>query len=690
MFRFGVRFSRFSVSSAVLMFGCVPVSAFAASCDSLSCLTTPQANVAVNNGTGVDVGTGGTLTDSTVNHGHIRVWDAGVANGTTIDGDGWLYLYDNATASGSTVENGGMVVVGSATALDTIVNGGDLDVTENAAISDTRLNGGALWVYGDALAKSTEVNNSQMTVYQNGNAERTTVNDGGELSVRDSATVIDTVVNQGGMMAVNAGTHVHFTTVNQGAAMVLADQADASDTTINSGGFLQLKGDAVLGGASHIGGQVAFADPAVNGFHTLTLKGPLTGNGTFLMNTDLAALQGDLLSVEGPVSGTHTLVVADSGHSPSGALQKLMLVDGNGGSGGYTLYGQTVDAGAYRYQLQQQGDDWYLANLAAQDPLNPNVDIPGIQPPSVSPAESLSKGANAAVGNQAASAGLIDAQMNATNQHFGDLRSGKDQGGVWMRGYGVEQHLDTGSSRAFQQQAEGMEIGADTALPFADGVLYVGGLLGKGQGRQDFGEASKGDIDSTTLGAYASYLARSGLYVDGALKYSRLHNDIDITSNLGDKVEARFDNHAVSTDVQIGKAFDLGRGWFVEPQVGLQMARISGGSYTASNGLNVEQDAMNSVQSRVGGMFGRDLELGDGISVKPYAKAAWITEHAGDSQVTVSGAKLDSRLPGSRAEVGGGIRLAADRHSFFAEGGYTRDSDIEQPWAVTLGYRYNW
>ncbi|MHC8332241.1 autotransporter outer membrane beta-barrel domain-containing protein [Pseudomonas sp. LB3P25] len=52
---------------------------------------------------------------------------------------------------------------------------------------------------------------------------------------------------------------------------------------------------------------------------------------------------------------------------------------------------------------------------------------------------------------------------------------------------------------------------------------------------------------------------------------------------------------------------------------------------------------------------------------------------------------LDSRLPGSRAEVGGGVMVnAAHRHHFFVEAGYTKGSDIEQPWVVTAGYRYSW
>ena len=279
--------------------------------------------------------------------------------------------------------------------------------------------------------------------------------------------------------------------------------------------------------------------------------------------------------------------------------------------------------------------------------------------------------------------------MSATTGHFAELRSGKDKGGIWTRGYGAEQHVDSGTSRAFQQQVGGMEIGADKALPVAGGTLYLGGLIGQGQGRQDFGEASKGMIDSVTVGGYASYLDQTGLYVDGALKYSRLDNDINITSNLGDKVKADYRTHAVSADMQVGKPIDLGKGWFVEPQVGLQVARISGGQFTASNGLTVEQDAMHSVQSRVGGMLGRELKLDNGLSVKPYAKVSWITEHAGDSHVQVSGVKLDSRLPVSRGELGGGLMVsAASGHNLFVEGGYTKGND--QPWAVTAGYRYQW
>jgi len=726
MLALNVRFSRVSLSGALLVLSAAPMVAQAASCDSQPCLTSPQSNLLVDNGSTLLVGTGAVLTDSIVSLGTIQLLDEGVANSTTIKDSGWLEARDSAKLTDTLMENGTLVLIGSATALTTRVNDGFFEVTQNAAVSDTRLDGGQMYVYGDALAKNTRVANSLMTVYQNGHAQQTTVNAGGELAVNDTASVGDTRINQGGTMTSVAGTTVSNTTVNQGGLMVLGAAATASDTTLNDGALLRLKGDAALNGANRIDGRVEFADPAVTGaFHTLTINGPLTGSGTFAMNTDLASLRGDLLKVQGPISDLHTLVVADSGHAPSGVQQALKLVEGNGGSGDFQLFGGTVDAGAYRYSLQKQGNDWYLGKPAistpdenVHEPQIPPVDgqpetvlppvdghpepvakpvasqPPAIQQPLPQPQpqpQILSKGANAAVASQAATAALLDAQNGSTRQHFSDLRSGKDQGGIWARSYGAEQKLDTRTSRAFQQQANGMEIGADTALPTASGTLYVGALFDQGQGRQDFGERSKGTIDSTTLGAYASYQDHDGLYVDGALKYSRLNNEIKITRNLGEPVKAHYDNHAVSAEAQIGKVIDLGQDWFVEPQVGVQVTRISGGRYTASNGLDVQQDALTSVQSRVGAQFGRELQLDKGLRIKPYVKAAWVTEHAGDSEVKVNGARLDSRLPGSRAELGGGLMLtAAQNHHVYVEGQYAKGSDIEQPWAVNVGYRYNW
>ncbi|WP_177409268.1 autotransporter outer membrane beta-barrel domain-containing protein [Pseudomonas sp. Irchel s3h9] len=467
---------------------------------------------------------------------------------------------------------------------------------------------------------------------------------------------------------------------------------------VNSGSAWTMTGDSSLGALSLNDGRVNF-DHANGLFKTLTV-GNLSGNGSFLLNTDLATLQGDLLKVEGQVDGEHTLVVADSGHQAQGGA--LMLVDTNGGAGKFDLYGGKVDVGAFRYGLEQRGDDWYLAGTAqdaggGEGPVGDTAGGAGdivapIEPIISNPQpENLSKGANAAIAQQAAATGLIGAQMNALTKRLGELRMGNDEGGLWTRGFGKEQRIDTGSSRAFEQQVNGFEIGADKAIPFYNGKLYLGGMAGQGEARQNFGEGSKGHIDSAMLGTYATYIDQNGVYVDSVLKYTHLDNKVDITSNMGQKVDGKYKNHAIAASVEVGKQIDLGQGWFVEPQLEVQAFRVGSGDYTASNGLKVEQDAVTSVQSRVGSLFGRNMKLNNGMTVQPYAKASWITEHAGDSHVSVNDVSLDSKLPGSRAEIGGGAILqTAEKHKFFIDAEYTKGDGIEQPYSVNLGYRYAW
>ncbi|WP_175540278.1 autotransporter outer membrane beta-barrel domain-containing protein [Pseudomonas sp. NFIX28] len=462
-------------------------------------------------------------------------------------------------------------------------------------------------------------------------------------------------------------------------------------------------------GSSQVGqlnldqGQVRFSGPAHS---VLAIDGDLTGNGTFMMNSDLASEQGDLIKVGGSIEGAHTLVVEDSGHEPAAANGKLMLVDGNGGAGGFSLYGGHVDAGAFRYTLEQRANDWYLVNTAGVPPVDPPVDpvdppVDPIDPPvdpvdppviPVDPApEHLSAGANAAIASQTAAATLWNAQMNTLVKRLGELRLGKDEGGVWTRAIGSRYNIAEHSSRAFSQNNTGVEIGADKAIALSSGKVYVGGMLGTAKSELNFGEGASGQIDSRMLGAYATYLNDNGVYVDSVLKYSRFDNDLKLPTNLGNAVKGSYSANGYGVDVEVGKHIKLKDGWFVEPQVELSATRTTAAKYTASNGLRVDSAAMDSLQSRVGSLFGRSLELGNGMQAQPYVKASYIAEHAGDSHVRVNGHKLKSELPGNRAELGfGGILQVSERSKLSLDAEFAKGNDIEQPWGVTLGYRYLW
>lgn len=434
----------------------------------------------------------------------------------------------------------------------------------------------------------------------------------------------------------------------------------------------QMTGDSQVGNLDMKGGQVNYTGSP---FSTLNVDGNLSGTGSFMMTTDLAGLQGDLLRVGGQIEGDHTLIIEDTGREPAMTGGELRVVDGNGGAGKFALYGDHVDAGAFRYGLEQQGDDWFLANHAP-DPGKP---------------EDLSKGSNAAIASQMAVATLWSSQMGVLVKRLGELRMGQDNGGVWTRAIGSKFNVDENASRAFTQNNGGVEVGADKAIPLASGKVYVGGMVGAGRSDLNFGEGATGSIDSKMVGAYATYLNDSGIYVDTVLKYSHFNTDIKTPTNLGASVKSSYGSHGIGMDVEVGKHIMLKDGWFVEPQLELTATRTQGAQYTASNGLQVDARRVDSLQSRVGTLLGRNMTLENGLNIQPYVKASYINEHAGKSHVKVNGNRFKTDLAGDRGELGfGAIVQVSAKSKISLDADYAKGDAIEQPWGVTLGYRYLW
>jgi outer membrane autotransporter protein len=309
----------------------------------------------------------------------------------------------------------------------------------------------------------------------------------------------------------------------------------------------------------------------------------------------------------------------------------------------------------------------------------------------VSQAQRLSKGANAALGMQSAAANLWQSELGTLTRRLGELRQGHDQGGLWTRAMGAKMNIDSGDSRAFDQRMSGAEVGADRAIEQSQGTLYVGGMLGVGHSDQDFGEHSSGDLDSHSVGLYATYVREDGWYLDSVLKYDHLRGEVKVPTNIGGQVRGHYDSDAYGASVELGRTLPLGQGWFVEPQVQLAVAHLQGPQYTSSDELQVDGDAVDSVQARAGGRAGRNWQLDSGVQVQGYLSASWIDELAGDSTVKVNGHALDNQLPGSRAELGaGGSVLLSTHQKLMLEAHYANGHEIEQPLSLTVGYRYLW
>ncbi len=688
----------------------------------------------VNNGAVVDgetvvggtqnIGTNGTANNTLIAvTGSQTVFQNGVSNDATVNG---VQNVQSGIANRSIVNASGSQVVGiSGVANDTILNGGAQTVqTTTGRANRTVINqNGVQTLTVGGTATDTVINSGGLQVLTNqGVARDTLINSGGEQSLQIGmfgGTVATGTRIDGGLQSVYDTATVNNSTVSNGGRINLYKGAQANGLVADAGGTVNVMENGVktVDSLTLNGGSVAFVPSTDGSFKTFTVNA-LSGSGNILMNTDIANQQSDLLVVQGAglASGDHTLIVGDSGHEPAAIDGRLVLVDTQGGSAKFGLYGGHVDAGAFRYTLQQQGDDWVLASgssdpvvpvtpadpeqpVAPVTPVNPVTPVdpakpldPVTPPTPVNPRpENLSKGTNAAIAAHTAGASLWSAQMNALVKRLGELRMGQDDGGIWTRAIGKRFDVSENSSRAYTQDVSGLEIGADKAFAIDSGKVYVGAMVGTARSDLNFGEGASGEIDSRMFGLYATYLNDNGVYVDSVLKYSRFDNDIKTPSNLGNSVKGSYSTNGVGADIEIGKRIALKDGWFVEPQVEITATQTQGASYTASNGLRVKTDNLNSLQSRVGSLFGRSLELSNGMKAQPYVKASFITEHAGSSKVTVNGNKFDAKLPGSRVEVGfGGVLQVTEKSKISLDAEYAKGNGIEQPFGVSLGYRYLW
>ncbi|KDC24317.1 autotransporter beta-domain protein [Bordetella bronchiseptica F2] len=303
----------------------------------------------------------------------------------------------------------------------------------------------------------------------------------------------------------------------------------------------------------------------------------------------------------------------------------------------------------------------------------------------------LTTPASAAVSLASSSHGVWQAEMNALSKRMGELRLTPAAGGVWGRAFTQRQKLDNRVAREFRQTISGFELGADTALPVADGRWHVGAVAGYTNGRIKFDRGGTGDDDSVHVGAYATYIEDGGFYMDGIVRVSRIRHAFKVDDAQGRRVRGRYRGNGVGASLELGKRFTWPDAWYVEPQLEVAAFHAQGADYTASNGLRIKDDGTNSMLGRVGLHVGRQFDLGDGRVVQPYMKLSWVQEFDGKGTVRTNDIRHKVRLDGGRTELAVGVASQLGKHgSLFGSYEYAKGSRQTMPWTFHVGYRYAW
>ena len=299
---------------------------------------------------------------------------------------------------------------------------------------------------------------------------------------------------------------------------------------------------------------------------------------------------------------------------------------------------------------------------------------------------------------------LSDAQMalgsmwriegNNLMKRMGELRSDKEaaQGGVWARYYRGELNTDSAYDRNFSQDYTAFQGGIDKVQDYKGGKLYTGIAVNRIDSNAGY-TAGSGDLSSTGVGVYASWLGSKGHYIDVIARGSKLTNDFKLVDLSGNAAKADYDTCAYGISAEYGYRQNLNAGWFVEPQAELSLGHLGSADYTTSNEVSVKQDSVNSAVVRLGFLGGKEFTIG-GHPSNAYVKASALHDFGGNGGATGyygndSLALQTGDLTGTWYEIGLGANLGIAKNSnLYFDALKTFGGNLRTDWQFNAGLRF--
>ncbi|HFU2196363.1 TPA: autotransporter YcgH [Escherichia coli] len=401
---------------------------------------------------------------------------------------------------------------------------------------------------------------------------------------------------------------------------------------------------------------------------TLTVKGNYVGNNGQLnirtvLGDDKSAT--DRLIVEGNTSGSTTVYVKNAGGSGAATLNGIELITVNGDESPADAFRQgdaRIAAGAFEYQLKQQGKNWYLTSYQSVNEEDNSSE--GNSESTETPTPVLRPEAGSYVANLAAANTLFVMRLNDRAGETGYIDPVTEQersSRLWLRQVGGHNawrdsngQLRTTSHRYVSQ------LGADLLTGgFTDSDSWRLGVMA-GYAR-DYNSThssvsdyrSKGSVRGYSAGLYATWFAddisKKGAYIDAWAQYSWFKNSVK-----GDELAYEsYSAKGATVSLEAGYGFALNKSfgleaakytWIFQPQAQAIWMGVDHNAHTEANGSRIENDANNNIQTRLGfRTFIRTQEKNSGPhgdDFEPFVEMNWI-HNSKDFAVSMNGVKVE-------------------------------------------------
>lgn len=449
---------------------------------------------------------------------------------------------------------------------------------------------------------------------------------------------------------------------------------------------------------------------------TLTVKGNYVGNNGQLnirtvLGDDKSAT--DRLIVEGNTSGSTTVYVKNAGGSGAATLNGIELITVNGDESPADAFRQgdaRIAAGAFEYQLKQQGKNWYLTSYQSVNEEDNSSE--GNSESTETPTPVLRPEAGSYVANLAAANTLFVMRLNdraGETRYIDPVTEQERSSRLWLRQIGGHNawrdsngQLRTTSHRYVSQ------LGADLLTGgFTDSDSWrLGVMVGYARDYNSTHSSvsdyrSKGSVRGYSAGLYATWFAddisKKGAYIDAWAQYSWFKNSVK-----GDELAYEsYSAKGATVSLEAGYGFALNKSfgleaakytWIFQPQAQAIWMGVDHNAHTEANGSRIENDANNNIQPRLGfRSFIRTQEKNSGPhgdDFEPFVEMNWI-HNSKDFAVSMNGVKVEQdgarNLGEIKLGVNGNLNPAA---SVWGNVGVQLGDNGYNDTAVMVGLKY--
>lgn len=317
------------------------------------------------------------------------------------------------------------------------------------------------------------------------------------------------------------------------------------------------------------------------------------------------------------------------------------------------------------------GTDWYIAVSGKSAESNPNF--------------SAAKGAMYA-------GYALGTELDTLNKRMGEARYLEENDGVWVR----YRHSKTGWDDTYETNGDMFQLGFDNEVTEKDGKHYRGVAIDYTDADTNImGISGDGEHERYAVSLYDTWLGEKGHYRDLVLRGGRINSDYDVSgafSNGYEDIGGDYHQWFGSISAEWGRKNDMGTGWYFEPQVQAQLARVGGASYVSDSGVDVDQDGATSLIGRAGFRIGREYVKDNGKHDNFYIKADLLHEFAGDKSFSLTGndGRYEKEYDGQETwcDVGIGANISLGKNSYFwADVERTFGADFDNTWQINGGFR---